>query len=727
MPSSESSETSQGAASELDYRAIFAAAPTAYLLVRADAPRWTILAVSDEYCHITRQRRENLLGRGTFEAFPESHATESSHGKHNVRSSFERALSMKGRIVLPIQRYDLPPTSGVLDSYEEHYWRMSSAPVNGADNGNLAVLHAVENVTEQVFAARKEQEALAAARTAEDRLRTVFSQAPVGIAVLRGPEHRYESANARYTSVVGRSDLLGKTVREAFPDLDGQGIYSALDRVYASGEPFVANEMLLRLDRNGDGETHDAYFDFVYQPLRGLSGTAEGIAVIITDVSEVVLGKKEAELRERATAALNQTLREQQVELESLNTVLQEQASELEQQAQEAQSLSEELEFANDTLRKAAEEAEASRARAEHARHAAEESELRFRTTANAAPVLIWTTGPDRGGDWYNQPWLDYTGRTLEQELGDGWLDGVHPDDIDRYLTAYVAAFNARKEFSMEYRLRNAKGEFRWVLDNGVPRFDPSGEFSGYIGSCIDVTDLRIAREAAENANRTKADFLAAMSHELRTPLNAISGYAQLLEMGLHGPITEQQRTALERIRRSHNILARLIEDVLSFARIDAGHIQYKVADVAVDELLEGVEALVAPQLELKGLRYVYTPTDRSVNMRADRDKVEQIMLNLLSNAIKFTDEGSIWVESGTTEEEVLIHVRDTGRGIPADKLQSIFEPFVQVDSGLKRGIGGTGLGLAISRELARGMSGDIRTESIEGNGAMFTLALPKS
>lgn len=685
MQPNEQPGTLSTSAPELDFQAIFAAAPTAYLLVRADAPRWTILAVSDEYCRITRQRREQLIGRGTFEAFPESHGTESSHGKHNVRSSFEVALSMKGRIVLPIQRYDLPPTDGVIGAYEEHYWRMSSAPVLGADAGHLAVLHAVENVTEQILAARKEQEARAAARTAEDRLRMVFIQAPVGIAVLRGADHRFESANSKYIEVVGRGDLIGKTVREAFPDLQGQGIFALLDQAFETGEPFVANEMLLRLDRYHDGGLYDGYFDFVYQPLRNPGGAVEGIAVVITDVSTVVHGRKEAESRESATAELNET------------------------------------------LRRAAMESDASRARAEQARRDAEESERLFRTTANAAPVLIWTTGPDRGGDWFNQPWLDYTGRTMEEEVANGWVKSVHPDDVDRCLAIYGKAFDSRAEFSMEYRLRRANGEYRWILDNGVPRYDPSGAFSGFIGSCVDVTDMRLAREAAENANRTKADFLAAMSHELRTPLNAISGYAQLMEMGLHGPITDQQRTALERIRRSHTILARLIEDVLSFARIDAGHVAYNVTDVPVDELLEGVEVFVAPQLEMKGLRYDYSRADRDVTMRADRDKVEQIMLNLLSNAIKFTDEGRISVDCETTQQEVLVRVRDTGRGIPADKLQSIFEPFVQVDSGLKRGIGGTGLGLAISRELARGMSGDITAQSDDGAGAVFTLTLPRS
>jgi signal transduction histidine kinase len=595
MPKSEhTSDTSAASESELDYRAIFAAAPTAYLLVRSDAPRWTILAASDEYCRITRQKRENLIGRGTFEVFPESHATESSHGKHNVRSSFEVALSMSGRIVLPIQRYDLPPAADGDGSFAEHYWRMSSAPVHGADNGAVAVLHAVENVTDQILATRAQDEAIAAARTAEDRLRTVFADAPVGIAVLRGSAHRFESANKSYVDVVGRSSLIGKTVREAFPELEGQGIYSALDDVFVTGKPFVAEEMLIQLDRNGDGVMHDGYFDFVYQPLRDPSGAVEGIAVIITDVTTLALARRGAEERLQATAGLNETLVAQRAELESLNAHLQEQATEMEQQTEEAQRLSEELEVANESLRQSAESS-------------------------------------------------------------------------------------------------------------------------------------NMAREAAESANKTKADFLAAMSHELRTPLNAISGYAQLMEMELHGPITAQQRTSLERIRRSHTVLARLVEDVLSFARIDAGHVEYNLADVAVEALLDGVEALVSPQLELKGLAYSYCHIDPAITVRADRDKFEQIMLNLLSNAIKFTDGGSVVVECDATTSDVHVRVRDTGRGIPADKLQSIFEPFVQVESGLKRGAGGTGLGLAISRELARGMAGDIVAESVEGNGAVFTLILPRS
>ncbi|HEX2077649.1 MAG TPA: ATP-binding protein [Longimicrobium sp.] len=234
------------------------------------------------------------------------------------------------------------------------------------------------------------------------------------------------------------------------------------------------------------------------------------------------------------------------------------------------------------------------------------------------------------------------------------------------------------------------------------------------------------ARQAADEANAAKSAFLATMSHELRTPLNAIAGYTQLLEMGIHGPVTEAQQEALEKIRRNQAHLLGLINDVLNFARIEAGQVKYEVADVPLDGTLAAVEALVEPQLTAKGLRYRYRGGDPSVTVRADRERMEQVVLNLLSNAVKFTGAGGevelSWERDGGCAR---IHVRDTGRGIPPDKLEVIFEPFVQVDPTLTRSAEGTGLGLAISRDLARAMNGDITARSTPGQGSVFTLTLP--
>ena len=234
------------------------------------------------------------------------------------------------------------------------------------------------------------------------------------------------------------------------------------------------------------------------------------------------------------------------------------------------------------------------------------------------------------------------------------------------------------------------------------------------------------AREAADEANAAKSAFLATMSHELRTPLNAIAGYGQLLEMGIHGPINDMQREYLEKIRRNQAHLLGLINDVLNFAKIEAGQVQYDIGDVALDEALFAVEALIEPQVRARGLQYTYRRGDPAVTVRADRERMEQVVLNLLTNAVKFTEPGGrILLHWEGLDGRVHVRVTDTGRGIPPDRLGAIFEPFVQVDPALTRSSEGTGLGLAISRDLARAMKGDLTVESVEGEGSTFTLTLP--
>jgi signal transduction histidine kinase len=236
----------------------------------------------------------------------------------------------------------------------------------------------------------------------------------------------------------------------------------------------------------------------------------------------------------------------------------------------------------------------------------------------------------------------------------------------------------------------------------------------------------RSARGEAEHANAVKAQFLAAMSHELRTPLNAIAGYAQLMGLGLRGPVTEEQREDLARIDRSQRHLLSLINDILNFARIEAGHVDLVLRPVPLAEVLAGVEPLVAPQLRAKAQHYSDDSGGCDAVVRADPEKLRQIVLNLLSNAIKFTPErGSIEVRCGVDAARARVLVRDSGIGIPARQLDAIFEPFVQIDRSFTSEHQGTGLGLAISRDLARRMGGDITVESAPGRGTTFTLALP--
>jgi signal transduction histidine kinase len=238
------------------------------------------------------------------------------------------------------------------------------------------------------------------------------------------------------------------------------------------------------------------------------------------------------------------------------------------------------------------------------------------------------------------------------------------------------------------------------------------------------------ARHEAEAANRAKSEFLAVMSHELRTPLNAIGGYVDLMELGVRGPLTETQREDLGRIQKSQRHLLGLINEVLNYTRVETGAMRYELVDVRLSEVIASVEPLIRSQLDARALALVIEPCT-STMVRADREKVRQVLLNLVSNAVKFTDRGgtvTIRCEAAAREAAaamVRLQVVDTGEGIPANKLEAVFEPFVQVHTGLTRPHEGVGLGLAISRDLARGMGGDLTARSTVGKGSTFTLALP--
>ena len=235
------------------------------------------------------------------------------------------------------------------------------------------------------------------------------------------------------------------------------------------------------------------------------------------------------------------------------------------------------------------------------------------------------------------------------------------------------------------------------------------------------------ARTEAERASRAKSDFLAMMSHELRTPLNAIAGYAELIELGLRGPVTDRQIADLQKIRLNQRHLLGLINSVLNFARLDAGRVLYDMANVPLAASLRAVRSLIEPQLRERQLNYELTTCPATVTARADSEKLQQILLNLLGNATKFTATGGrIDVSCDVHSREVHLHVTDTGAGIPAEQFEQIFEPFVQSNRTIKNSKEGVGLGLAIARELARGMGGELSVTSTIGKGSTFSLRLPR-
>ena len=371
------------------------------------------------------------------------------------------------------------------------------------------------------------------------------------------------------------------------------------------------------------------------------------------------------------------------------------------------------------------------------------ESELRFRALADSMPQLAWIADETGAIAWYNRRWFEYTGTILDDMVGWGWRSVHHPEHVDAVVAAFREAIDARRPWEDTFPLRRHDGEWRWFLSQARPVHDPGTGRIRWFGTNTDITERiaieterarllsaeQDARRAAEQANLAKSQFLATMSHELRTPLNAIGGYADLLDMGLRGPVTEAQRADIARIRHGQRHLLSLINEILNFARLESGTVDYRIETVPAAAALRDVSTMIVPLAAARGLSFRVAQCAPTLAVHADREKLRQVLANLLSNAVKFTmPPGAIRLSCATDDADWLrFTVHDTGIGIASDRLDAIFEPFVQVDTQLTRTAGGTGLGLSISRELARGMGGELSVTSVPGEGSAFTLRLPRA
>jgi PAS domain S-box-containing protein len=366
---------------------------------------------------------------------------------------------------------------------------------------------------------------------------------------------------------------------------------------------------------------------------------------------------------------------------------------------------------------------------AESAMRLARYSEREFRLLADAAPVMIWVAGTDGRRTYYNQQWLDFTGRTRAAE-GDGWLDTVHPDDARRCDEIYRDAFERKQAFQLEYRRRRHDGEYRWLMCRAVPRLDESGRFLGYVGTCTDVTDLRNAREAAEAANLAKSQFLANMSHEIRTPMTSILGFAEILDDPQLSP--PQRSDYIRTIRRNGQHLLGILNDVLDLSKVEAGQMKISLEPVSPAAVIEQVLSMTRVQATNKDLALHLehrgdAPLPAAI--QSDPQRLRQILTNLLTNAIKFTDAGHVKLITTAREYgdrcDIEFVVEDTGCGISDEALSRLFQPFTQADPSTTRRYGGTGLGLTLSRRFARILGGDVTVTSTPGKGSRFALRLP--
>ena len=356
-----------------------------------------------------------------------------------------------------------------------------------------------------------------------------------------------------------------------------------------------------------------------------------------------------------------------------------------------------------------------------------------FRLMADSAPVMIWVAGPDRRCVYVNRPWLEFTGRALEEELGTGWIEAIHPDDRAAVNDALERGFAERRAFEVEFRMRRRDGESRWLIAKGAPLL--SGErLSGFIGSCLDITERRAAeqrerdaRASAESATLARDQFLAIVSHELRSPLNGIKSWTHVLDSQLQDapPLV---RRAVAGIMIGVDQQVRLIEDLLDVTRALSGHLGLaRQAMPLLPALAGAVEALRATAIE-KGIRLDtdYPLADGEID--GDPDRLRQVFVNLVANAVKFTPPGgTIEVSARREGAMAVVEVADNGAGIPPEFLPYVFDPFRQADQGSsRRGQDGLGLGLALVQRLAELHGGYATCESEGlGRGARLRVYLP--
>lgn len=500
----------------------------------------------------------------------------------------------------------------------------------------------------------------------QSNIANILEQSPACIAIFKGHDCVIELANSGIRKLWGDRPVVGLPMRQAWPELDGQGYFEAIEQVFDTGQPIHATAYPSFIDRHINSHPDEVFYNFTYAPYKNTNGETIGVIA-------------------QGGAASQLSASQQIMQLYTL------------------------------------------------------EGERLFREMADAAPVLIWMSTSSDQRHYFNKTWLAFTGRSLRQELGSGWMEGIHPSDYTHFKAASSKAFGERESFRIEYRHRRHNGKYHWMIDCGVPRLAADGTFLGYIGSCFDIHGVKRGRELERKntllkkqqaqlvmLNNAKDEFISIASHQLRTPASAVKQYIGLLQQGYAGEFTNIQRKMIKSAYESNQRQLEIIDALLRVAQVDAGKITLAKRTCDIVQLLGDViqEQQNNSKQHQQQLKYIHPKV--SIIASVDQRLLRMVLENLIDNASKYSpDHTNITITVSQQNNDVTVEVRDQGIGISLRDQKKLFQKFSRLDSSLSPLVNGSGLGLYWTKKIIDLHGGAITVESKKGQGSTFIITLP--
>ncbi|WP_256010358.1 ATP-binding protein [Desertivirga xinjiangensis] len=614
-------------------QSLLSAPPT--IVLKPDTPSFTIIYGNPAYLKVTGTNPGDIVGLGLFEAFPENPDDLETGSVQALKNSLIECVLKKSETSLPTQRYDIPVRG--TNSFETRYWRAFNNPVIDADGNIKYIIHTTVDITDAFELARKERIATEVAELKTKELHSLFMEAPGAICIVKGADFVFELVNPTYQIIFPGRSLLGKSILEALPEMDGHPLMDILSKVYLKGETFEGKEVLTVLARHEGSEPEDIYWNFIYKPRYNGDGVIDGILVFAYEVTEQVKARKRAE-----------------EDVDKFNAILE------------------------------------------------------------AMPQISWTITDEGLATFFNKQWYSYTGLDFKQSSGYGWQQVLHRDDLQSALEICQKIRETGIEEDIETRYKQADGNFRWHLTRIRPILKRNGKVDFWIGTSTDIHELKMLQQQ-------KDDFISIASHELKTPITSLKASLQLLGR-MKGRLPDN--TTVKLVEQSNISIAKvtaLIDDLLNASKSNQGQIHLRRAWFRPGELVNNC----CHHIREAGEYSIILRGDKELEVYADPDRIEQVLLNFINNAIKYAARSKeIFVDLAKEEQSVKISVTDNGPGVSKDKIPYLFDRYYRADSSGMQ-YSGLGLGLYICAEIIKKHGGKIGVNSDDGKGSSFWFTIP--